>query len=203
MKTAIDLWLEEAELNEGRIFRAIGKGGRISRSSLSDWAVWAIVQQSAQEIGMKNLGAHDLRRTCAKLCRKSGGDLEQIKFFWATPRFRRPSTTWALSGRLRPRSTTTSAYSSGLADHKALACQQDGFGRDGTEIIGIQNTFNLSKKSFEEAEIATAHANDGGFHLGRQRCIRQSDATRKPVAVQQLLELVLTQWTKLVNEPDA
>ncbi len=42
--------------------------------------MWAIVQQSAQEIGMKNLGAHDLRRTCAKLCRKSGGDLEQIKF---------------------------------------------------------------------------------------------------------------------------
>jgi integrase len=24
--------------------------------------------------------SHDLRRTCAKLCRKSGGDLEQIKF---------------------------------------------------------------------------------------------------------------------------
>jgi integrase len=26
------------------------------------------------------VGAHDLRRTCAKLCRKNGGDLEQIKF---------------------------------------------------------------------------------------------------------------------------
>jgi len=26
------------------------------------------------------LWAHDLRRTCAKLCRKIGGDLEQIKF---------------------------------------------------------------------------------------------------------------------------
>jgi integrase len=26
------------------------------------------------------IGAHDLRRTCAKLCRKAGGDLEQIKF---------------------------------------------------------------------------------------------------------------------------
>ena len=25
-------------------------------------------------------GAHDLRRTCAKLCRKAGGDLEQIRF---------------------------------------------------------------------------------------------------------------------------
>lgn len=80
VKTAIDAWLKKAELNQGRVFRAVAKGGRISRSSLSDWAVWAIVQQSAEEIGMKNLGAHDLRRTCAKLCRKSGGDLEQIKF---------------------------------------------------------------------------------------------------------------------------
>lgn len=42
--------------------------------------MWRIVQRSAEEIGMKRLGAHDLRRTCAKLCRKSGGDLEQIKF---------------------------------------------------------------------------------------------------------------------------
>lgn len=80
VKTAIDAWLTAAELVEGRIFRSVAKGGRISRSSLSDWAVWAIVQQSAEEIGMKRLGAHDLRRTCAKLCRKSGGDLEQIKF---------------------------------------------------------------------------------------------------------------------------
>jgi len=80
VKSAIDAWLTEAELLEGRIFRSVAKNGRIWRSSLSDWAVWAIVQQSAEEIGMKRLGAHDLRRTCAKLCRKSGGDLEQIKF---------------------------------------------------------------------------------------------------------------------------
>ena len=80
VKTAIDAWLKEAELHEGRIFRAVAKNGRISRSSLSNWAVWAIAQQSAEEIGMKRLGAHDLRRTCAKLCRKSGGDLAQIKF---------------------------------------------------------------------------------------------------------------------------
>ncbi len=33
-----------------------------------------------KEIGIERFGAHDLRRTCAKLCRKSGGDLEQIKF---------------------------------------------------------------------------------------------------------------------------
>jgi integrase len=38
------------------------------------------VEASAKEIGIEHFGAHDLRRTCAKLCRKNGGDLEQIKF---------------------------------------------------------------------------------------------------------------------------
>jgi integrase len=38
-----------------------------------------VVEQSAKQIGIEHFGAHD-RRTCAKLCRKNGGDLEQIKF---------------------------------------------------------------------------------------------------------------------------
>ena len=47
---------------------------------MSDWAVWSVVEQSSKQIGIEHFGAHDLRRTCAKFCRKSGGDLEQIKF---------------------------------------------------------------------------------------------------------------------------
>jgi hypothetical protein len=43
--------------------------------SLSDWAVWSVVEQSAREIGIEKFGAHDLRRTCAKLCRKAGDGL--------------------------------------------------------------------------------------------------------------------------------
>jgi integrase len=39
-----------------------------------------LLQLSAKQIGIEHFGAHDLRRTCAKLCRKNGGDLEQIKF---------------------------------------------------------------------------------------------------------------------------
>jgi integrase len=50
------------------------------KGTLSDWAVWSIVEQSSKQIGIEHFGAHDLRRTCAKLCGKSGGDLEQIKF---------------------------------------------------------------------------------------------------------------------------
>jgi integrase len=52
----------------------------VNRDTLSDWAVWSIVEQSSKQIGIERFGAHDLRRTRAKLCRKSGGDLEQIKF---------------------------------------------------------------------------------------------------------------------------
>jgi integrase len=31
------------------------------------------------DFGVPNLAPHDLRRTCAKLCRAAGGDLEQIQ----------------------------------------------------------------------------------------------------------------------------
>ena len=58
----------------------VNKADKVYGESLSDWAVWSIVKQSAKEIGIEHFGAHDLRRTCAKLFRKAGGDLEQIKF---------------------------------------------------------------------------------------------------------------------------
>jgi site-specific recombinase XerD len=43
--------------------------------------IWHIVIKYAREAGLVDkLAPHDLRRTCAKLCRASGGDLEQIQF---------------------------------------------------------------------------------------------------------------------------
>ena len=69
-----------AGIDKGRLLRSISKSGKLHRDSLSDWAVWSIVEQSSKQIGIERFGAHDLRRTCAKLCRKNGGDLEQIKF---------------------------------------------------------------------------------------------------------------------------
>jgi integrase len=43
-------------------------------------AVWHIVKESAKCIGVPKLAPHDLRRTCARLCHASGGELEQIQF---------------------------------------------------------------------------------------------------------------------------
>jgi len=73
IKQGINTWLAAAELEEGRLLRAVGKSGKVFRGELRDWAVWSVVQQSAKQIGVERFGAHDLRRTCAKLCRKSGG----------------------------------------------------------------------------------------------------------------------------------
>ena len=83
VKNAIDAWTSAAGVKDGRLLRPILKGGKVRKvkgESLSDWAVWSVVEQSAKQIGIERFGAHDLRRTCAKLCRKNGGDLEQIKF---------------------------------------------------------------------------------------------------------------------------
>ncbi len=80
VKQGINAWMTAASIEDGRLLRSIRKGGKKIGAGLSDWAVWSVVEQAAKQIGIERFGAHDLRRTCAKLCRKAGGDLEQIKF---------------------------------------------------------------------------------------------------------------------------
>jgi integrase len=80
VKQGIDVWTTVAGIDKGRLLRSVSKSGKVNRDTLSDWAVWSVVEQSSKQIGIEHFGAHDLRRTCAKLCRKNGGDLEQIKF---------------------------------------------------------------------------------------------------------------------------
>jgi site-specific recombinase XerD len=49
--------------------------------ALSQRMIWNIVTKYAREEGLVDrLAPHDLRRSCAKLCRASGGELEQIQF---------------------------------------------------------------------------------------------------------------------------
>jgi site-specific recombinase XerD len=80
VKAAIDAWTAAAGITEGKIFRAVRKGGKVWGQDLTPGAVLQIVQQYARAMGLEKLAPHDMRRTCAKLCRKRGGDLEQIKF---------------------------------------------------------------------------------------------------------------------------
>jgi integrase len=80
VKQGIDAWMAAAKIEKGRLLRPLSKSGKILAEELGDWAIWSVVEQSAKQIGIEHFGAHDLRRTCAKLCRKNGGDLEQIRF---------------------------------------------------------------------------------------------------------------------------
>jgi len=80
VKHGINAWMIAAGIEDGRLLRSVSKSGKVNRDTLSDWAIWSVVEQSSKQIGIEHFGAHDLRRTCAKLCRKNGGDLEQIKF---------------------------------------------------------------------------------------------------------------------------
>ncbi len=80
VKQAVNAWMTAAAIEEGKLLRSMTKAGKVKRDHLNDGAIWSVVESSAKEIGIERFGAHDLRRTCAKLCRKNGGDLEQIKF---------------------------------------------------------------------------------------------------------------------------
>jgi integrase len=79
VKVAVDAWTSAAELADGFIFRSVNRAGRVDGDRLGEKVVWQIVRQYADAIGVPGLAPHDLRRTCAKLCRAAGGELEQIQ----------------------------------------------------------------------------------------------------------------------------
>src|SRR5439155_24744637 len=75
-----DDWLAAAAIDRGKLFRRVNKVGRAWGDGMTVKAVWHIVKESARHIGVARLAPHDLRRTCARLCHASGGELEQIQF---------------------------------------------------------------------------------------------------------------------------
>jgi hypothetical protein len=93
----INAWITSAGIEDGRLLRSVSKSGKINGDSLNDWVVWSVVEQSSKQIGIEHFAAHDLRRTCAKLCRKNGGDLDRSSSCSATPQFRPPSAIWGRS----------------------------------------------------------------------------------------------------------
>lgn len=76
----LKVWLNASGIERGKIFRRVTKMGRVLGESTTEKAVWHIVKDAAKRIGLDRLAPHDLRRTCARLCHASGGELEQIQF---------------------------------------------------------------------------------------------------------------------------
>jgi site-specific recombinase XerD len=82
VRSELDDWLAAAAIDRGRLFRRVNKDGKAWGEGIRDKAVWHIVKESARTVRVAKLAPHDLRRTGARLCHASGGELDQIQF-WA------------------------------------------------------------------------------------------------------------------------
>lgn len=78
VKQAIDEWVNTAGISGDRLFRSINKGDNLSGDSMTSQAIQDVVKLYADKCNFQ-LSAHDLRRTFAKLVRKGGADIMQIK----------------------------------------------------------------------------------------------------------------------------
>jgi site-specific recombinase XerD len=73
-------WTTAAGIATGSLFRRVSSAGRVWRDAVTEKLVWHVVKEFAVKIGVDKLAPHDLRRSCARLCRAAGGELEQIQF---------------------------------------------------------------------------------------------------------------------------
>ncbi len=76
----VDDWTKSAGIDSGRLFRRVSSAGRAWGEGVTEKSVWHVVKEFAAKIGVPKLAPHDLRRSCARLCRAAGGELEQIQF---------------------------------------------------------------------------------------------------------------------------
>ena len=79
VKVAIDAWAVRAGVTDGYVFRPVNRADQVVGAVLSEKVVWQMLRPYAMAAGVPGIAPHDCRRTAAKLCRASGGELEQIQ----------------------------------------------------------------------------------------------------------------------------
>src|ERR1700738_5290223 len=79
VKVAIDAWTEAAGVTEGHVLRPVNRADQAQGERMSEKVVWQLLQRYATAAGVPGIAPHDLRRSCAKMCRAAGGELEQIQ----------------------------------------------------------------------------------------------------------------------------
>jgi site-specific recombinase XerD len=79
VKVAIDAWIFPADITAGHVFRSVTRADRVASEGLGEKVVWQLIKPYAEMAGVPGIAPHDLRRTCAKLCRAGGGELEQFQ----------------------------------------------------------------------------------------------------------------------------
>jgi site-specific recombinase XerD len=79
VKVATDAWTSAAGVVDGYVFRPVNRAGQMQGDRLSEKVVWQLLRGYAAAAGVAGIAPHDLRRSCAKMCRAAGGELEQIQ----------------------------------------------------------------------------------------------------------------------------
>src|SRR5277367_1458393 len=72
--------MKAAGITSGNLFRRVSSAGRVWGEAVTEKLVWHVVKEFAAKTGVSKLAPHDLCRSCARLCRAAGGELEQIQF---------------------------------------------------------------------------------------------------------------------------
>jgi integrase len=77
VKQTIDDWLTVAKLEHGKIFRCVCRKDSVWGTAITEKVVWHVVKEYAKRWGVTKLVPHDLRRSRARLCHESGGELSR------------------------------------------------------------------------------------------------------------------------------
>jgi integrase len=80
VKETLDAWLAATGIESGPLFRCVCRADKLWGRGISEKTVWHVVKKTAASMKIPQLSPHDLRRSCARLCHASGGELEQIQF---------------------------------------------------------------------------------------------------------------------------
>src|SRR6202171_6021507 len=80
VQSLLDEWTKAAGIATGSLFRRVSSAGKVWGERVTEKLVWHVVKEFAAKIGVGKLAPHDLRPSCARLCRAAGGELEQIQF---------------------------------------------------------------------------------------------------------------------------
>ena len=80
VKAALDQWTAAAGSGRGKSFEPSREREKCGGKGISQNVVWYVVKTCCEKAGLEHIAPPDLPRTCAKLCRSSGGELEQIQF---------------------------------------------------------------------------------------------------------------------------
>src|SRR5262249_48389298 len=66
------------QITTGKFFRCVCRSGKVWGDGMT--VVWHVVKAYAKKLAMPKLAPHDLRRSCARFCHATGGELEEIQF---------------------------------------------------------------------------------------------------------------------------